>query len=323
MHACRGCRALYCTPACAVAHWRSGGHWQACADERAERFVADVAYGLRASHLTTCIVCTCSSRPEFDPRLRTLGLEPISILQPCLETCFQARMIASGAAHRQTPATRMRERAAVIAAAIAAESDRRTDLDTGEFAALFDLLATAIRCGSIDVDAAAVERLWKVCRMLFKTLIRMPMDTPADVPVVTPADVPVVTPADVPVVTPVDTPADAPVGTPAVTPARKQTPQSAIHGDLLATLRKWADVGQKCADMYVTMVISELAPAELAPAELAPAELAPAELAPAELAPAEPSPAEPPSAASSAALIDGVDYRLAFRALQESLVELL
>jgi hypothetical protein len=287
MHACRECRALYCTPACAVAHWRSGGHRQACSFGRDERFVADVAYGLRASHLTTCVVCTCSSRPEFDPRLRTLGLEPISILQPCLETCFQARMIASGATQRGTPATRMRERAADIAAAIATESDRRTDLDTGEFAVLFDLLATAIRCGSIDVDAAAVERLWKVCRMLFKTLIRMPIDAPPDAPV------------DVPARTPAHTPAGTPAHTPAGTPARKQTPQSAIYGDLLATLRKWADVGQKCADMYVTMVISELVPAELAPAE--------------------PSPAEPPSAA----LIDGVDYRLAFRALQESLIELL
>ena len=137
--------------------------------------------------------------------------------------------------------------ASEIAAAIVAESERRADLDSSEFAALFNLLATAIRRGSIDVDAAAVERLWKVCRMLFKTLIRMPADAPAG----------------------------------------KRTPQSAIHSNLLVTLRKWADVGQKCADMYVTMVLSELAPEEHA-----------------------------------ASLIDGVDYRLAFRALQESLVEL-
>ena len=240
MHACRECRALYCTPACAVAHWR-GGHRRACAIGRDERFVADVAYGLRASHLTTCVVCTCGNRPDFDPRLRALGLEPVSVAQPCLGACDIMRAVA--AKPTQTPC----ERASEIAAAIVAESERRADLDSSEFAALFNLLATAIRRGSIDVDAAAVERLWKVCRMLFKTLIRMPADAPAG----------------------------------------KRTPQSAIHSDLLVTLRKWADVGQKCADMYVTMVLSELVPED-----------------------------------NTAALIDGVDYRLAFRALQESLVEL-
>jgi len=280
MHACKECRALYCTPACAVADWRSGGHRRTCTDGRNARFVADVVYSLRASHLTACVLCSCGGRkPNLDPRLRALGLEPVSVVHacagaylcagvrecahPCVGECVGAISVAAD----QVPPTL---RAAAIASAIAAETDRRAECDVREFEALFDLLARAIRSGSINVDAKAVQRFWKVCRLLFKSLIRMPTGAPAS------------TPASAHAITPASAHANEHVNEQASTPASAHASEHAstlaVHDDLLAILRKWADVGQKCADMFAE--------------------------------------------SHTPATVDGIDYQLVFRALQESIGQL-
>lgn len=276
MHACKECRALYCTPACAVADWRSGGHRRTCTDGRNARFVADVAYSLRASHLTACVLCSCGGRkPNLDPRLRALGLEPVSVVHacagaylcagvrecahPCVGECVGAISVAAD----QVPPTL---RAAAIASAIAAETDRRAECDAREFEALFDLLARAIRSGSINVDAKAVQRFWKVCRILFKSLIRMPAGTPA------------ITPASAHANEHVNELVNEQASTPASAQASEHASTLAVHDDLLAILRKWADVGQKCADMFAE--------------------------------------------SHTPATVDGIDYQLVFRALQESIGQL-
>jgi hypothetical protein len=149
-------------------------------------------------------------------------------------------------------------RAAAIASAIAAETDRRAECDAREFEALFDLLARAIRSGSINVDAKAVQRFWKVCRLLFKSLIRMPTGAHASAHA--------------------NEHVNEHASTPASTQASEHASALAIHDDLLAILRKWADVGQKCADMFAE--------------------------------------------SHTPAMVDGIDYQLVFRALQESIGQL-
>ena len=286
MHTCRECRALYCTPACAVADWRSGGHRGSCAAAAdaehfiAERFVAAVAYGLRASHLTACVLCSCGGRkPNLDPRLRALGLEPVSVVQACAGTRAPTQACAgaiSVAADRAPPTAR----AAAIAAAIAAETDRRAERDAREFEALFDQLSRAIRSGSINVDAAAVQRFWKVCRLLFKSLIRMPSGDHACSHASTGdhACSHASTGDHACSHACANASANDHASANAHTDAHASAHASAVRDDLLAILRKWADVGQKCADMFAE--------------------------------------------SNTPAAINGIDYQLVFRALQESIREL-
>ena len=148
MHRCPRCGVLYCDAECSVKNWRR--HKQECAGMGDTVFTADVAYGLRASHLTTCVVCDCGcARPAVDPRVVALGLGPVTVVRAC------------GAAA-----------AAPTVASIASAADRQADADIAAFGASFTKIQEAVSAGLYFARPADVAQLWTDARVLFKTMYR-------------------------------------------------------------------------------------------------------------------------------------------------------
>lgn len=145
MHRCPRCGILYCDAECSVKNWRR--HKHECASIGDVVFTADVAYGLRASHLTTCVVCECGcARPAVDPRVVALGLGPVTVVRAC--------NAATGAPN---------------AASIASALDQQTSADIAAFGASLTKIQEAVGTGRYTARLADVAQLWTDARVLFKT----------------------------------------------------------------------------------------------------------------------------------------------------------
>jgi hypothetical protein len=149
MHRCALCGVLYCSAECSVKNWRR--HKRACASGRDEVFKADVAYGLRASHLTSCVVCDCGcARPAVDPRVVALGLGPVIVVRSC-------RAATTGAP---------------VVAELAVAVNKQSAEDVAAFGSSITKIQEAVRDGKYNARPSDIARLWTDCRVLFKTLYR-------------------------------------------------------------------------------------------------------------------------------------------------------
>jgi hypothetical protein len=131
-------------------------------------FATDVTHALRTAHLTVYVYCNCGCRhTQINPRLQRLELDPVVAVRSC--TFARLGQPSAGAGEL---AMRLAEK----------ESQLRAEREMDSYQELYEEFTKKLSSPNAAIiefknnldDIAAIRRLWKICRLNFKILVRTP-----------------------------------------------------------------------------------------------------------------------------------------------------